>query len=123
MMKSNGRDLKQLKRDVAEKLNAFHLGRARVITAGELAAHFNCPEPTIRAAISELCKDGIPVASTTRKPPGFWIPATAEEAVEGAQHLRSRIRKISQRAAGYRRGVYARFHNVQLTFPGLDPAA
>lgn len=100
-----------LKKEVGTVLYAFHLGRARVICARELATKLNQPEVLIRQTIAEMRMEGQPIASTNRAPKGYYIPASISEAKECLDHLRSRVRKISMSAAGVERGLRARFGN------------
>jgi len=83
-----------LKKEVGTVLYAFHLGRARVICARELATKLNQSEVLIRQTIAEMRMEGQPIASSNRQPEGYYIPATLEEANECMEHLRSRVKKI-----------------------------
>lgn len=74
-------------------------GRKRALTAKQLARLVGASERRVRENISELRRQGHPIASAVHPPYGFFVPETPEEAHECLGHLYSRIREIGQTAA------------------------
>lgn len=109
MRRSKARESHALKKEVADILYGFCLGRARSMTSRQLAERLNMNPTIVRAMIAELRMAGQPIASSNRHPESYYIPATLEEANECMEHLRSRVKKICMAAAGVDKGLRARF--------------
>lgn len=121
MRRSGARDLSALKREVGVLLYAFHAGRERAATPRQLAAKLGIKSADqVRFAIAELRLERHPIASTNRKPEGYYIPADIRETNECLMHMRSRVRKICQALAGVESGLRARFGS-QLEMKLHDP--
>ncbi len=91
-----------------EELNAIllrHEGRARAIKARELAELFKCDERRVRLVIRDLIADGLPVASSTEAPAGYFIVATRQEAEQYAGSIRSRLIEDAVRRRDFRRAA------------------
>ena len=82
-----------------------HEGRGMAITARELAAVTNEPERRVRLIIRELIGEGLPVASTTEAPAGYFIASTWREAEEYALSIRSRLIEDALRRRDFRRAA------------------
>lgn len=92
-------DLKLEVRRILER----HEGRARTITGKELAKMLGCRDDRrIRQIIRELITDGLPVASTTGHPAGYFIPTNYREAREYADGEKSRLVEIALRRRDFR---------------------
>lgn len=112
MRRLGKRDCNVLKKEIATTLYAFHHGRQRSITSKRLGQRLNLGRANatpVRVAIAELRMEGHPIASTNSAPKGYYIPANVEEANECLRHLRSRVKKICQAAAGVSKGLQARY--------------
>jgi hypothetical protein len=110
MNKSEQKDTSTLKHEVINLLYGFHFGREHSITSKQLAARLNLRSATpVRAMIAKLRIEGQPIASSNRRPEGYYIPANIEEANECLEHLHSRVKKICMAAAGVDKGLRARF--------------
>lgn len=65
-----------------------HIGKARGVTAAELAGHLNCAERIVRELVTELRLDGVAVCGHPAT--GYFVAATREELEETCAFLRSR---------------------------------
>ena len=83
-------------------------GRDSAITAKTLAAQIGATDRGARRIVTELRRQGYPIASAVRPPHGYFIPATPEEAEECQAQLYSRIREtaITARALGRAFGTH-----------------
>jgi len=72
-----------------------HVGRDKAISADTLAEIF-CyrDDRPVRKAIEELIDDGFPVCSVTEPPPGYFFPASIEEARAYSKSLQKRAVNI-----------------------------
>jgi len=87
-----------------------HTGRGKPITAGKLAELFgHSGDRIIRKAIEELIDDGFPVCSVTDDPPGYFFPASVEEARRYSKSLQKRAARIFLRRRGIIRNT-ARYY-------------
>lgn len=81
-----------------------HEGRDRAITGRELAAMVgHRDDRTVRLVIRELITAGLPVASTTEAPAGYFVVTTRQEAEEYAASIRSRLIEDAKRRRDFRR--------------------
>ena len=69
-------------------------GRERAITASQLASVIGMDERAVRSEVATLRLKGYPIASSTSKPYGYYLPAGASEARECQAQLYSRMREI-----------------------------
>lgn len=83
-----------------------HDGRDRTITGLELARLLNKrSDRGIRHIIRELIKEGLPVASTTGNPAGYFLVTNYEEAREYADSLKDRLIGDALRRRDFRRAA------------------
>lgn len=82
-----------------------HEGRGQAITARELAAVTGYDERRVRLVIRELITDGLPVASSTESPAGYFMVATWEEAHRYAESIKGRLIEDAIRRRDFRRSV------------------
>jgi len=95
-------DLKTELRYILER----HEGRDRAITGGELARMLGHQEDrVIRQIIRELIAEGLPVASTTKPPAGYFLVTSYEEAREYADSIKSRLIEDALRRRDFRRAA------------------
>lgn len=94
-------DLMQKLRPILEK----HEGRRTAITSRELAAVTGQHERAVRLAIRELIEDGLPVASSTEPPAGYFLVVTMKEAEQYAASIKSRLIEDALRRRDFRRAA------------------
>ena len=83
-----------------------HEGKARAITGRELATMVgHRGDRQVRLVIRELITDGLPVASSTESPAGYFIVATRQEAEDYATSIRSRLIEDAIRRRDFRRAA------------------
>ena len=83
-----------------------HEGKARAITGRELATIVgHRDDRQVRMVIRELITDGLPVASSTEFPAGYFIVATRQEVEEYAASIRSRLIEDAIRRRDFRRAA------------------
>ena len=88
------------------KILERHEGRDHAITGMELARILNQRDDRrIRILIRELIIEGLPVASTTSQPAGYFIPESYEEAREYAESIRRRLIEAAIRRRDFRRAA------------------
>jgi len=98
----------QLECDILRDLEKRR-GHRNAVKAGTLAHWHGVSDRVARQAIEnliEIC--GIPVASTTKPPYGYYIPETNQEADEYATNLKLRIRGNKARLDAFERALAAR---------------
>ena len=79
---------------MAQVRNMLRPGRQSAIPGKELARHLGLSEDrAIRIVIRDLIADGVPVASATDNPAGYYIVANGSEAADYLGTLRNRIRE------------------------------
>jgi hypothetical protein len=72
-----------------------HQGRQNAITGRELARLLNqSDDRKVRLLIRELITEGVPVASVTEAPAGYFIARTFKEAEDYRQQVKSRTARI-----------------------------
>lgn len=90
--------LKQQLRCILER----HEGRSMAITSQALAKITGQHERLIRLVIRELIKEGLPVASSTEPPAGYFLVAAMKEAEEYADSVKSRLIEDAKRRRDFR---------------------
>lgn len=90
-----------LERELRDILR-HHEGTDYAITSRELAALTGKPERTVRLVIRELIRDGLPVASRTEPPAGYYIVTSRRQAQEYADSLKSRLIEDARRRRDFR---------------------
>ncbi len=72
-----------------------HLGRERAISASNLSELLGLPERRTRELVASLINEhGVPVGSSTEKPPGYYIIVDPKELDAVCASLKSRALKI-----------------------------
>lgn len=87
----------------------LHKGRDRAITAKELVRILKVEDRVIRKEIREFIAEGVPVASSTKLPFGYYIVETIQEANEYMQSLRNRLIEDALRRRDFKRAVAKSF--------------
>ncbi len=83
-----------------------HEGKERAITGRELARLFGYKDDRqIRLVIRELISEGLPVASSTESPQGYFVVLTRQEAEEYAQSIKGRLIEDAIRRRDFRRAA------------------
>ena len=83
-----------------------HEGKARAITGRELASLFgHRNDRRVRLVIRELITDGLPIASSTEPPLGYFITTSRQEADEYAASIRNRLIEDARRRRDFRRAA------------------
>ena len=83
------------KTDVLKVLER-HYGRLNPITGKKIAESLEVRDTReIRQKILELTNDGVPIASSASKPPGYFICETVAEMDEYSSFLKSYMRDIA----------------------------
>jgi len=83
-----------------------HEGRARAISGRELATIVgHRDDRKVRMVIRELIAQGLPVASSTEPPAGYFVVATRQEAADYAISIRSRLIEDAKRRRDFRRAA------------------
>lgn len=95
-------DLKTELRHILER----HHGRDRVITGKQLARLLGYRDDrVVRQVIRELIAEGLPVASTTKPPAGYFIVSNYQEAREYADSIKNRLIENALRRRDFRRAA------------------
>lgn len=95
-----------LKAELLRKLMTSHNGPAQAITAEALYRTFGLPnDRPVRQAIRELIADGIPIASSTQPPAGYFIVTSREQAEKYAGSVKSRLIEDALRRRDFRRAA------------------
>lgn len=103
----------ELRRELPHVLGA---SRQSAVRGTVLADRFGYRDDrTIRAVIRELIADGLPVASETTPPAGFFIATTQEEVMAYAKALRDRLIEDAKRRRDFLRAAKA------VRYPGQLP--
>jgi len=98
----NSTDLKANLKSILLK----HEGKARAITGQKLAAMVgHLDDRRVRQVIRELIIDGLPVASSTESPAGYFLVTSHQEADEYAASIRSRLIEDALRRRDFRRAA------------------
>lgn len=83
-----------------------HEGRANPITGREIAKILGYKDDRrIRLIIRELIAEGLPVASSTENPPGYFIVSNRQEAETYAASIKSRLIEDAIRRRDFRRAA------------------
>jgi len=92
------------------------VGRENAMTGATLAARFgHRSDRAVRLAIRQLIDEGLPVASETTAPAGFFIANTQEEVDTYARALRARLVEDAKRRRDFLRAA------KQIKRPGQLP--
>ena len=95
-------ELKEQLRSILQR----HEGRARAVTGRELANIVGHKDDRqVRLIIRELITEGLPVASATEFPGGYFIVTTRKEAEEYALSIRERLIEDALRRRDFRRAA------------------
>lgn len=97
-------DLKSELRRILER----HEGRHMAIPSRVLAAITQQHERAVRLAIRELIAEGLPVASSTEAPAGYFLVATRAEADQYAESIKGRLIEDALRRRDFRRAAALR---------------
>jgi hypothetical protein len=91
-----------------------HHGRANAIKGMEIAELVGlCDDRAVQQAIEELIiKDEQPIAASCRKPMGYFMPETYEEARDYDRQLRSRLIGDNNRRVAFNRGFARRYEGM-----------
>lgn len=82
-----------------------HEGRARAIKANELARIVQCDERRVRLFIRELITEGLPVASSTEAPAGYFLVNNWQEVNQYADSIKGRLIEDAIRRRDFRRAA------------------
>lgn len=83
-----------------------HEGKSRAITGQELASMVGYHDDRrIRLVIREIIAEGLPVASSTETPAGYFVVNTHQEAEQYAASIRSRLIEDAKRRRDFRRAA------------------
>lgn len=83
-----------------------HIGRDRAITGKGLARMLNHRDDRqIRLTIRELIKDGLPVASTTEPPAGYFLVSSWDEKRGYEDSIKGRLIEDALRRRDFRRAA------------------
>ena len=94
----------ELKETVRAQL---HLGHARALPGQLLASRLGFKDARrIRRAIRELSADGLPIASSVKKPHGFFIAATKQEIESYMAVIKSRLVEDAYRRRDFKRASF-----------------
>jgi len=74
-----------------------HEGRQQAITSRGLSTLTGYPDRRVRLVIEELITEGLPVASITEAPAGYFVATSVEEVKECTETLKSRAVHIFRR--------------------------
>jgi len=90
-----------------------HSGRDNAITGIEIAHKVGMKENrAVRRTIRELIKDGIPIASVTEPPAGYYIVTSREEVDHYLQHLRNLLIQDAKRRRDFRNCAMQHLENA-----------
>lgn len=83
-----------------------HVGKTRAITGRELASIVGeRDDRQVRLVIRELIGKGLPIASSTEAPQGYFVVDTRQEADDYAASIRSRLIENALRRRDFRRAA------------------
>lgn len=102
-----------LKTDVRRILFNHH-GRENAVTGLAIARRLGYRENrAVRRAIRELINEGVPIASVTMPPAGYFIVTTKEEADRYLQHLRDLLIEDAKRRRDFKKCAMQHLENVR----------
>ena len=87
----------------------FHRGRKRAVTAKYLSQRLDIDERFVRSEIRRLIASGMPIASSTQAPPGYYLIETMQEAQEYMKSLRNRLIEDALRRRDFKLAVAKSF--------------
>ena len=82
-----------------------HKGRAQAITARELSHMTGQDDRKVRLVIRDLITNGLPVASSTEFPGGYFVVSTWEEVRQYAKSIRNRLIEDAIRRRDFNRSA------------------
>lgn len=83
-----------------------HQGRGQAVTGKKLARMLGYrSDRQIRLVIRELIRDGLPVASITKPPAGYFLASSRAEANEYADSIKGRLIEDAYRRRDFRRAA------------------
>lgn len=82
-----------------------HEGYSNPITAKELSAILQQDERRIRLIIRDLITDGLPIASSTQHPPGYFLVTNFYEARKYADSIKGRLIEDALRRRDFNRSA------------------
>ncbi len=82
-----------------------HEGRGKAITAGELSKLLKYNERSVRLIIRELITDGMPIASSTEAPAGYFVISNWVEARDYAESIKGRLVEDAIRRRDFNRSA------------------
>ena len=82
-----------------------HVGHSMAITSRELSVITGYPDRAIRLVIRDLIAEGMPIASSTEPPMGYFIASTWEEANHYADTVKGRLIEDAKRRRDFRRSA------------------
>jgi len=87
-------------------LMAHAVGRANAVPSGVIQEALGLGASALREMLHALRVEGTLIGSSMSSTAGgYYIPADYDEAYEGVQHLKSRIRELSRAYAGQVRAI------------------
>jgi hypothetical protein len=92
------------KQQVSQILS-HHEGRAQAITARELARVVGDNERSVRLAIRDLIAEGLPIASATNSPAGYFVAMSWAEVEEYSAGIRGRLIEDALRRRDFRQAA------------------
>jgi len=96
-------------------LDIICYGRERAITGKQIADIMGSPnDRNIRIIIGKHIEEGIPIASATKPPVGFYIADTEGDALEYANNLHARLVSNSIRLKNFKLAAKHLLHPRQL---------
>ena len=90
-----------------------HQGRTTAIKAGELAELLSSTDRAVRLAIRALIAEGLPVASATETPAGYFITETLAEREAYMADLKGRLIQDALRRRDYKLAAARAFEGVK----------
>ena len=91
----------ELKEAILHQLNR---GRENAVKGSLLAKRLGFKDDrTIRLTIREMIANGVPIASSTSTPAGYFISETLEESVDYMRDLKSRLVENAYRLRDFKR--------------------
>jgi len=95
-----------MNKDDLKNILLRHEGQNQAITGRELASIFWLKDDRqIRLTIRELITEGIPIASSTEAPAGYFLVANRKEAEQYALSVRGRLINDALRRRDFRRAA------------------
>ena len=90
-------------RDILGRLQLFHRGQDKAISAHALSEHFGVRERAVREMIHELRRQRQPICSTHDS--GYWYPVSREDAAAGEKYIKQMFRPLKEANNGFFAGL------------------